>query len=133
MHIALFDNPALLAPFHGLYRWVLDGFRDGLMDGSAAAVRPMQRNSLRQSSFAAKPAYTAYASGCIDSPGNGSGCPTVRPLRKPTPRALPPVRMIRLREAGQARASVGRMVISGRMADVCAELDRLAACEAALH
>jgi hypothetical protein len=36
-------------------------------------------------------------------------------------------------EAGQTPAQVGRMVISGRMADVCAELDRLAACEAALY
>ena len=43
------------------------------------------------------------------------------------------VRVRRLVEAGQAPASVGRMVISGRMADVCAELDRLAAREAALH
>jgi len=31
----------------------------------------------------------------------------------------------------QGRAGVGRMVISGRMADVCAELDRLAGKEAA--
>ncbi len=38
----------------------------------------------------------------------------------------------RVVETGQASASVGRMVISGRMADVCAELDRLAAREAAL-
>jgi len=43
-----------------------------------------------------------------------------------------PLRVVRVFEAGQARASVGRMVISGRMADVCAELDRLAAREAAL-
>jgi hypothetical protein len=43
-----------------------------------------------------------------------------------------PLRVVRVVETGQARASVGRMVISGRMADVCAELDRLAACEAAL-
>lgn len=43
-----------------------------------------------------------------------------------------PLRVVRVVEAGQARASVGRMVISGRMADVCAELDRLAAREAAL-
>ncbi|MGB2881400.1 MAG: hypothetical protein WBC08_06460 [Rhodoferax sp.] len=40
--------------------------------------------------------------------------------------------MIRVVEAGQPRASTGRMVISGRMADVCAELDRLVAREAAL-
>lgn len=31
------------------------------------------------------------------------------------------------------RRDAGRVVISGRMADVCAELDRMAACEAALH
>ncbi len=44
-----------------------------------------------------------------------------------------PLRMVRVMEAGQTSAQVGRMVISGRMADVCAELDRLAACEARLH
>ena len=43
-----------------------------------------------------------------------------------------PVRVVRVLEAGQPRSSVGRMVISGRMADVCAELDRLAEREAAL-
>jgi len=44
-----------------------------------------------------------------------------------------PLRIVRVMEAGQTPAQVGRMVISGRMADVCAELDRLAACEAALY
>jgi hypothetical protein len=34
---------------------------------------------------------------------------------------------------GQRGSSGGRMVISGRMADVCAELDRLAALENTLH
>jgi hypothetical protein len=43
-----------------------------------------------------------------------------------------PLRVVRVVETGQTRNSVGRMVISGRMADVCAELDRLAAREAAL-
>jgi hypothetical protein len=43
-----------------------------------------------------------------------------------------PLRVVRLVEPGQGSASVGRMVISGRMADVCAELDRLAAKEVAL-
>lgn len=42
-----------------------------------------------------------------------------------------PLRIVRVVETGQSRNAVGRMVISGRMADVCAELDRLAACEAA--
>ncbi len=44
-----------------------------------------------------------------------------------------PVRVVRVMESGQSASHVGRMVISGRMADVCAELDRLAAFEAQLH
>jgi hypothetical protein len=44
-----------------------------------------------------------------------------------------PLRTVRVMEAGQAPGQVGRMVMSGRMADVCAELDRLVACEAHLH
>ena len=42
----------------------------------------------------------------------------------------PPLRVVRVVEPQQARSEAGRMVISGRMADVCAELDRLAALEA---
>ncbi len=44
-----------------------------------------------------------------------------------------PLRTVRVMENGQPPGQVGRMVMSGRMADVCAELDRLAACEARLH
>ena len=42
-----------------------------------------------------------------------------------------PLRVVRVLEARQASSAAGRMVISGRMADVCAELDRLAELEAA--
>lgn len=42
-----------------------------------------------------------------------------------------PLRVLRVLEPQQPRAAAGRMVISGRMADVCAELDRLAAAEVA--
>jgi hypothetical protein len=44
-----------------------------------------------------------------------------------------PLRVLWVLEKGQPRSCTGRMVISGRMADVCAELDRLVAREAALH
>jgi hypothetical protein len=37
---------------------------------------------------------------------------------------------MRIAEQGDAPSCAGRMVISGRMADVCAELDRLVALEA---
>ena len=50
-----------------------------------------------------------------------------------TPRACVrrPLRVVRVMEARQGASGAGRMVISGRMADVCAELDRLAALETA--
>ena len=53
---------------------------------------------------------------------NGTQTPVLRVMR-----------VMRVLEAGQVPSSVGRMVISGRMADVCAELDRLAAREATLR
>jgi hypothetical protein len=44
--------------------------------------------------------------------------------------ALKPVRVVRMLEPSAPRSTAGRMVISGRLADVCAELDRLVALEA---
>lgn len=44
-----------------------------------------------------------------------------------------PVRVIRMSEQGVRRGQAGRMVISGRLADVCAELDRLAERETVVH
>jgi len=46
-------------------------------------------------------------------------------------RPLRAVRVVRVLDACPAHSGAGRMVISGRMADVCAELDRLAELEAA--
>jgi hypothetical protein len=43
--------------------------------------------------------------------------------------ATRPLRVVRMIDAGAPRRQGSRMVISGRMADVCAELDRLAALE----
>jgi hypothetical protein len=40
-----------------------------------------------------------------------------------------PLRVARVMEAQHNSKNAGRMVISGRMADVCAELDRLAELE----
>jgi hypothetical protein len=44
-----------------------------------------------------------------------------------------PLRVVRIVDTGQSSNGTGRMVISGRLADVCAELDRLAAREAGRH
>ena len=67
-----------------------------------------------------------------------------RPVRaatthRPTPARTPqhglrsPLRVIRVVEAGQASALAGRILMSGRMADVCAELDRMVEREAAMQ
>jgi 3-deoxy-D-arabino-heptulosonate 7-phosphate (DAHP) synthase class II len=47
--------------------------------------------------------------------------------------SVQPLRVIRTIDAREPNRHPSRMVISGRMADVCAELDRLAALEAADH
>lgn len=54
------------------------------------------------------------------------------PVRQPPvqPQPAKPLRVVRVLEPSTPRAVAGRMVISGRLADVCAELDRLAAQEA---
>lgn len=66
---------------------------------------------------------------------NRSAIPSARraatPITQSCSQVRRPLRVVRIVETGQPRAHVGRMVISGRMADVCAELDRLAAREAA--
>ena len=56
--------------------------------------------------------------------------PTTHSTRR-APRS--PLRVIRVVETGQASALAGRILISGRMADVCAELDRMVAREAAMQ
>ncbi len=65
-------------------------------------------------------------------PSTGNAC--VRPT--PVPAACGPqtarqrpLRVVRVLDGVQGQRACGRMVISGRMADVCAELDRLAALE----
>ena len=55
-------------------------------------------------------------------------CQTV--VKTSSPRRL---KVIRELEAGISPSCAGRMVISGRMADVCAELDRLAQKESLLQ
>jgi hypothetical protein len=56
----------------------------------------------------------------------------VRPTSRVAPMvAARPLRVVRVLDPSAARNTAGRMVISGRLEDVCAELDRLAALESA--
>ena len=53
--------------------------------------------------------------------------PAAKPL--PVPNNVHPLRVVRVKDVNPQLTDqlAGRMVISGRMADVCAELDRMAA------
>jgi hypothetical protein len=55
----------------------------------------------------------------------------IRPSCASAPAAARPLRVVRTVDAQRPSQNTGRVLISGRMADVCAELDRLAAREAA--
>lgn len=61
------------------------------------------------------------------------GQPQARAWSGPTRAAVigqqRPLRVVRVMDGRHACSYAGRMVISGRLADVCAELDRLAAIE----
>ena len=52
---------------------------------------------------------------------------TAKPVQKRTPNVqVQRLKIVRQSEPGANRSCVGRLVISGRMSDVCAELERMA-------
>lgn len=122
MSSALLAVPAILAPLQSLWRWLMPALPNlpklpGSSRGrSTLSSQPSRHYELAKHSMASKLHCTG---GKRPAPGHDS--------------ARRPLQVVRVMEAGQTPAQVGRMVISGRMADVCAELDRLAACEAALY
>jgi hypothetical protein len=113
MNIASMTGPAMMAPLHSLLRWLLPTSKSVALPTASAC----QRAGSAGSTSAPRPPWVG-----THDPMEVGGLVRRRPLR-----------VVRLLEAGQSPAQVGRMVISGRMSDVCAELDRLAAREAALH
>lgn len=86
--------------------------------------------------FAPVQAFVAWLAGgsTFRSERMAAPAPHVRPPLQPaalaTGPAARPLRVVRVLEPSASRSTAGRMVISGRLADVCAELDRLAALEA---
>jgi hypothetical protein len=113
MNISHLAAPRALAPLHGLWRWLSHMPASQSLESSVT----LDANH----AFSTSPPLTTK---CHLEPAFAGV--TAVPLRKP-------LRIIRVLEPNHAPANVGRMLISGCMADVCAELDRLAAKEAALH
>jgi hypothetical protein len=115
MNIVL-QSPAIRTPLKAFWNWLTEN------------PLPMGNSRVGQGSSPFKvldqvPPATALSSQVLASQSNV-------PARRNTHR---PLRTLRVMEANQTPGHVGRMVMSGRMADVCAELDRLVACEARLH
>jgi hypothetical protein len=109
MNIALFAQSGIFKSLQTLVRWCTD---------SDAAIP--RRVMLHAPTGPRSDPATIANSSAVARPG-AVNCSIRKPLR-----------VVRVVEPGQSRSSVGRIVMSGRMADVCAELDRLAAYEAAL-
>lgn len=103
--------PKLMAPLQGLWRWLLAPVMsdvclggDSRREFQAPALEPVRPRKQR--------------------PGVASSARTFNR----------PVRVIHFPDQDKSPSnSVGRILISGRMADVCAELDRLVANEQTLH
>ncbi len=111
--------------FHmGIALLALSGLFQGFSNFNRAAplvAKPQRSNAYLRPVWATRrPACTP--SGLKSTPST----PCVR-----TAATTPALRVLRVTESDQRVKGAGRMVISGRMADVCAELDRLAAIEAA--
>ena len=80
----------------------------------------------KQAATSSAPPYQAKV--LVLRPSTNASPPLTTATR--TPASQRPLRVLRIVDS-QGRSSGGRMFISGRMADVCAELDRLAGKEAA--
>ncbi|MBK8070960.1 MAG: hypothetical protein IPK34_02610 [Ramlibacter sp.] len=119
MGITLTAMHGLFAPLHDFLGWLASP----AMPRRSPVSRPDAIN------FVAGQVQPAGAGGQfhVQNRAQHPSRPT-RPVR-----AARPLRVLRVRDTGSRRCQAGRLVISGRMADVCAELDRLAAAEAALH
>ena len=89
---------------------------------ACAASAGVPARALRRGLFPARPGVA----GAATASAAAFGAPPVR--HRPAGR---PLRVHRLLDDATGRPAAARMVISGRIADVCAELDRLAAREAA--
>ncbi len=105
MGITLFAVAALMAPLHQLL-------------GGLSRNRAVRAPARQGQPFAST------------VPAARAGTVRIVPATGPRSRQMRPLRVVRVAEPLSGPASAGRMVISGRMADVCAELDRLAALEA---
>lgn len=113
----------LVTPLLALWHWLMARPGSGRLDDRTRtrAHNPAQMDAARFGLPPASKARSVVAPAARRSAHTGA----LRPQR--------PLRVLQVVEAGQNPGCGSRLRISGRMADVCAELDRLAAREALLH
>jgi hypothetical protein len=105
MGITLFTFRELIASVRRLMNWLTQA------PTHACNTPEARRPNARAASSRPCPSWPARAAVAIETPRR-------------------PVRVVRVVDGSCAPTRAGRMLMSGRMADVCAELDRLAALEA---
>jgi hypothetical protein len=118
MSIASLTVPAAFTPFQNFFRWLGTPHQRAPARLATAALptcRPVTPPAFLRQRAAIKR---------VNEPLNSKL--SMHPVPPTAPQT---VRVVRMLETGQHRNCVGRMVISGRMVDVCAELDRLASRE----
>jgi len=120
----------LLAPVHALAAWFVPAQNaSGRFSPPAAAQRSRQLVLPFASNRPHTTPTTATLPQAAATPAASAN--TSKPsLKNPVSSRL---RVVREFDSNVGPACAGRMVISGRMADVCAELDRMAQREAALQ
>ena len=106
------SSPKLMAPLQDLWRWLMP------------PVVPSASNDASNDQH-------VFPTPALESAKNAKQRPCLVTPARVTSR---PLRVIRVPDHGEGSSNhVGRLLISGRMADVCAELDRLVANEQTLH
>ena len=113
MNIARTGMKGMLTPLQEFWRWVAPSSQNGHTENEFMGV-PSYQNINHQISKTTR------------SDNDASEIIRSHATRKP-------LRTVRILEENQPKSTVGRMVMSGSMADICAELDRLAARECVLH
>ena len=129
MSSTLFAAIGMLAPMHGFLR------RFGVREKSVPTRLASSRNySPAQASapvyFSAFPSTRTGELGVTLAASEPAHYTRSRAASRSRNRASLPLRVVRVMDNDHASAYGERMMISGRMADVCAELDRMAEREA---
>ncbi|MES2481849.1 MAG: hypothetical protein V4609_07620 [Pseudomonadota bacterium] len=140
MAIALPLLVTLFAPLQGAVQWLSGGSAPAAPRTAANDAHSGERDADKRHAdelgtgvhalrFQSQVRPTSCAAAMQGKTGNAA----LRAWQGPTRATLGqrPLRVVRVVEPHVSQASAGRMVISGRMDDVCAELDRLTALEAA--